>query len=108
MTIDINGYMNDLVDDYTNTTCDCAACKAVDKKELKELPARDWNTYDSADADSDHIALFVEDLMESADEVLENLEFLGEGTNTRDVLSAILGLEATLSLIKRYLLDRES
>lgn len=59
------------------------------------------------DANNTPLDFMVDDLEEATTEVLESLVFLGEGTTPRDVMGPILGLEATISLLKRFLLEYE-
>lgn len=140
MIVDMNAYMNDLADDYSNSTepehhitaegeCNCEYCRKIDETvEALKLatepgylrePAtniceecgcdcRRCTGHDYLGANAPNMLDFmIQDLEESYDEVFDTLGFLGDGTTNRDVLSAILGLEATISLIKRFLLDRE-
>lgn len=106
MIVDMNDYMNDLADDYSNTTEKADECNYECRIDFEALKAITEPGYLREDA-PDMLVMMLEDFEESSDEVFDTLAFLGDGAETRDVLSAILGMEATLSLIKRFLLDRE-
>lgn len=99
---DINEYMNELQDEYINTTtepsidntCDCDECCNA-------------NSYPVEDVLNVERDLQIEDLVEATDEVINNLGFLGDGVSPREIVKSILSLEATLSLLKRYLIEYE-
>lgn len=64
------------------------------------------NSYPTNDFDIER-DLQLEDLTEATDALIEDLAFLGDGISPRDVVKSILSLEATLSLLKRYLIEYE-
>ena len=94
MTMDLNGvneYLKDLQDEYTNTTCDCGYCNANSHPEevdeaLEEL---------------------LDDLKDSYLGILETASALDEGGKPKDVLRELIGMEISIGLFKRYLLELE-
>lgn len=84
----------ELNDKYTNITseaCDCEECCNANSYPLDE--------------NNTQLDFMMDDFVTATDEVTDALAFLGEGTTDRDVLSALLGLEATIAVLKRFLLD---
>lgn len=82
---------------FTNSTasklfeCDCdECCNANSYSKLEEDEALDLLLYD---------------LKDSYLGVLETMTALEDGGKTKDVLLQILGMESTIALIKRYLLE---
>lgn len=80
--------------------CECGCCNANSYSKLNDFGDEDY------DAQTE-VEFFADDIEQATGEVLENLVFLGDGTTPRDVLGPILGLEATISLLKRFLLEYE-
>lgn len=80
-----------LEDQFTNTTCDCDYCNA--------------NSYPE-DEDS-ALTELLEDLESSYLGILETAAALGEGGRTKDVLLELIGMEVSIGLFKRYLLEWE-
>lgn len=76
-----------------------AACKMYEEQPYD-------NDKDGYDVESPEEFL-AEDIDEATTKVVENLVFLGEGTTSKDVMIAILGLEATIASIKQFLLENE-
>jgi hypothetical protein len=76
-------------------TCDECVKEFIESIEPLEL-----------DENSTQLDFMLDDFVTSTDEVTDALAFLDEGTTNEDVLSALLGLEATIAVLKRYLLDR--
>lgn len=73
--------------------CECGCCNA--------------NSYPEEEDIDPMIEVMMEDLDLAATEVLENLASLGDGTRPEDVLGPVLGLEATIACLKRFLLEYE-
>ena len=93
---DINDYMTSLADKYSNLIG-----HASDVPDLNSFGDED---YDDWDVEEDSMVIAIND---AATEVTENLAFMGNGTTSRDVMIAILGLEAQIALLKQYLLLQE-
>jgi hypothetical protein len=85
--------LNDKYANVTSKACDCDECCNTNSYPLGE--------------DSTELDFLLDDFVTASDEVGDTLAFLGEGTTVRDVLGAILGLEATIAILKRHLLDWE-
>jgi hypothetical protein len=90
--------MNDEFDEVLPCTCD--EC-------VKEFLTGMDPVFDDVDESEDAEYFLAEDLEEAVGAVIENLVFLGDGTTTRDVMKAILELEATLAIVKLHLLESE-
>lgn len=134
--IDINEYMNDLQDEYNNSTAighasdhlDDSQCGAnsYPKHDEPQVPGydeilpcaceeclqkfllEDVNDFNEEDYDDESPEEYLaENLDEATMEVIENLVFLGEGTTTKDVMISILSLEAIIAKVKLHLLESE-
>jgi hypothetical protein len=97
-------------DNFTNSTvdfghasdhCGCDDCTTELYDNVQPLINDHW------DVEEEPHELMAEALDEAATEVIETLVFMGDGTNSRDVMVAILGLEAQIALLKQYLLMSE-
>ena len=92
-------------DEYTNSTAKIA--NLINKCTCGcEDDCCNANSY-PLDESSTQLDFMIDDFVTATDEVVDNLAFLGEGTNVRDVLGSVLGLEATIAVLKRYLLELE-
>lgn len=123
--IDCNAYMNSLANKYSNVLghvsdheepmanshskvmneefdevlpCTCDEC-------VKEFLTGMDPVFDGEDETPEEY--LAESIDEAATEVVENLAFLGDGTSSRDVMIAILSLEAAIAQVKIYLLETE-
>ena len=94
VTPKLSEYENSTAAKYIQDRCGCGC----------EDDCCNANSY-PLDEDNTKLDFMMDDFVTSTDEVTDALAFLGEGTTSRDVLSAILGLEATIAVLKRFLLE---
>lgn len=96
----VNDHWGEQVPGYEEILpCACESCLEKFYQEIDCL--------DDDDFDDDIEGYLAADLHEAAETAIENLLFLGNCTTTKDVMIAILGLEAVIASVKIHLLDSE-
>ena len=107
VTMDRNGVNEYLKDEYTNSSCDCGYCKGTkfNKEAMLDDTNCNANSYRKESETDEALEFLMEDLKESYLGMLETMAALSDGGKTQHVLGEVLGMEATIALIKRYLLE---
>lgn len=118
MTMELNGvneYLNDLQDEYTNKTCNCNYCKShLNKEAMLDDTNCNANSYSKlidvleyGPEEDEALEELIDDLKDSYLGILETAGALGEGGKPKDVLRELIGMEISIGLFKRYLLELE-
>jgi len=111
LTMELNGvneYLKDLQDEYTNATCDCGYCKGTkfNKEAMLDDTNCNANSYSKLVEEEDEVLEeLIDDLKDSYLGILETASALGEGGKPKDVLRELIGMEISIGLFKRYLLE---